>query len=218
MQKFISYVRVSTVRQGASGLGLQAQQEAITTFLKNRQNAQLLGEFREIESGKRSDRPQLTKALQACRKHKAVLVIAKLDRLARNVHFVSGLLESGVKFVACDIPEADRTFLQMVSVFAEHEARMIATRTRAALQAWKVRNPDKKLGNPRLSATANAVRTAQSNEFARKLKATLHSYVASGLSQAAMAQELEKTGVPSAMGGAWSARQVRRILKRLEII
>src|SRR5690349_11423756 len=136
MSRYVTYRRVSTQRQGASGLGLDAQDAAIATYLRG---VKPIAEFVEVESGTKNDRPELAKALAVCRKLKGVLIIAKLDRLARNVHFVSGLLESGVKFVACDMPEADRTFLQMVSVFAEWEARKISERTKAALAAAKAR-------------------------------------------------------------------------------
>ncbi|MFN9969699.1 MAG: recombinase family protein, partial [Phycisphaerae bacterium] len=110
--KFVAYYRVSTDKQGRSGLGLDAQREAVMNYL-NGGSWDLVGEFTEVESGRRKDRPQLLKALEAARKTKATLIIAKLDRLARNVHFISGLLEAKVDFVAADMPEADRTFLQM---------------------------------------------------------------------------------------------------------
>ena len=120
--RFISYFRVSTARQGRSGLGIDAQKHAVETYLNGREP---LAEFVEIESGRKSDRPMLAQALAACRVHRAVLVIAKLDRLARNVSFVSALMDAGVEFVACDFPQANRLTIHILSAVAEHEAKMI---------------------------------------------------------------------------------------------
>ncbi len=136
--KFISYLRVSTARQGASGLGLEAQREAVSQYL-NGGHWTLVQELVEVESGKRNDRPQIAEALRLCRLHKATLIIAKLDRLARNVHFISSLMESGVDFVACDFPEANRLTVHILAAVAEHEAAMISARTKAALWAAKAR-------------------------------------------------------------------------------
>ena len=136
--RFISYLRVSTVRQGASGLGLEAQREAVSRYL-NGGHWQLVQEIVEVESGKRNDRPAIAEALRLCRLHKATLVIAKLDRLARNVHFISSLMESGVDFTACDFPEANRLTVHILAAVAEHEASMISARTKAALKAAKAR-------------------------------------------------------------------------------
>ena len=134
MPKFVAYYRVSTDRQGQSGLGLEAQREAVARHIGQ---SDLVAEFTEVESGRKNDRIQLAHALSLAKRTKAVLVIAKLDRLARNVHFISGLLESGVPFVCADMPEADRTFLQMMAVFAEYEAKRISERTTQALAALK---------------------------------------------------------------------------------
>src|SRR6476620_4349785 len=135
--RWISYLRVSTDRQGASGLGLEAQRKAVADYL-NGGNWTLAAEFVEIESGKRSNnRPQLAAALAACKKHKAKLVIAKLDRLSRNVHFISGLMDAGVEFVACDMPAANKLTIHILAAVAEHEREMISTRTKGALAAAK---------------------------------------------------------------------------------
>src|ERR1700733_6270649 len=146
--KFVSYLRVSTARQGASGLGLEAQRAAVTAYL-NGGEWSLVQEVLEVESGKRNDRPALADALRLCRKHKATLVIAKLDRLARNVHFISGLMESGVEFVAADMPHADRFQLHIYAAMSEQEALAISARTKAALAAAKARG--KQLGGRRVS-------------------------------------------------------------------
>lgn len=137
-ERFVIYRRVSTTRQGISGLGLEAQEESVTTFLTSRQH-EVIATFTEVESGKRSDRPELLKALVECKRHRATLLIAKLDRLARNVHFISGLMEAGVEFVATDNPHASKLLVHLLAAFAEHEREMISNRTRAALQAAKAR-------------------------------------------------------------------------------
>ena len=134
--QFAAYYRVSTDRQGRSGLGLEAQQAAVRGYLGK---STPIGEFTEIETGKRNDRPQLELALALCRKRKARLVIAKLDRLSRNLAFIAALMDSGVEFVAVDNPHATRLTLHILAAVAEHEREMIAQRTKAALQAAKAR-------------------------------------------------------------------------------
>jgi DNA invertase Pin-like site-specific DNA recombinase len=146
--KFVAYFRVSTDRQGKSGLGLEAQREAVLAYLDGG-NWQLVGEFTEVESGKRSDRPQLAAALVACRKRKAKLVIAKLDRLSRNLAFIAALMDSGVEFVAVDNPHANKLTVHILAAVAQHEREMIAQRTKDALAAAKARGVV--LGNPRLA-------------------------------------------------------------------
>jgi DNA invertase Pin-like site-specific DNA recombinase len=143
-KRYIAYYRVSTARQGQSGLGLEAQQTAVRSFVAA--DAVILEEFVEVESGRRNDRPRLIEALAACRRHKAVLIIAKLDRLARNVAFVSNLMEAGVDFVAVDMPHASRLTVHILAAVAEHEREMISQRTKAALAAAKARGV--RLGNP----------------------------------------------------------------------
>jgi DNA invertase Pin-like site-specific DNA recombinase len=136
--RFVAYYRVSTAEQGRSGLGLDAQQAAVLNYL-NGGTWQLVGEFTEVESGRKTERPELAKALALCRKHNATLVIARLDRLARNVHFISGLMETKVKFVACDMPEATPFMLHIYAAVAQEEARAVSARTKAALAAAKQR-------------------------------------------------------------------------------
>ena len=134
--RFVAYFRVSTDKQGVSGLGLEAQREAVSRHVAIAQGV-IVAEFQEIESGKRNDRPQIAAALAACRLRHATLVIAKLDRLARNVFFISSLQESGVDFVACDNPHATKLTIQVLAAVAEHEREAIAERTKAALAAVK---------------------------------------------------------------------------------
>src|ERR1700744_4357099 len=136
--KFVSYLRVSTQRQGKSGLGMEAQREAVASYL-NGGKWTLVQEVVEVESGKRSDRPKLAQALSLCRLHRATLLVAKLDRLARNVAFISALMESGVKFVAVDLPQANELTVHIMAAMAEYEAKAISARTRVALAAAKAR-------------------------------------------------------------------------------
>jgi DNA invertase Pin-like site-specific DNA recombinase len=143
---FVAYYRVSTQRQGRSGLGLDAQREAVRTYL-NGGTWTLRDEVVEVESGKRADRPQLAEALRLCRRHRATLIIAKLDGLARNVAFVSALMESGVEFTAVDFPQANRLTVHILAAVAEHEAAMISARTKTALAQAKARGV--KLGGDR---------------------------------------------------------------------
>ena len=219
--KFISYLRVSTARQGASGLGLEAQREAVSRYL-NGGNWTLVQELLEVESGKRNDRPQIAEALRLCRLHKATLIIAKLDRLARNVHFISSLMESDVEFVACDFPEANRLTVHILAAVAEHEAGMISARTKAALMAAKARGVI--LGGQRGSvermASMAAKGTRQSaavrQESAAKRRADLlpviEGFRAKGSkSLRAIADELNGAGLTTARGGQWTATQVQRL-------
>jgi len=218
--KFIAYYRVSTKRQGRSGLGLEAQEAAVRDFL-NGGNWRLVKEFTEIESGKRTDRPQLEKAFQACRVYGAKLIIAKLDRLARNVAFISNLMESGVEFEAVDFPQANRLTIHIMAAMAEHEAKMISERTKAALAAAKRRGV--KLGGDRgarltaqARAAGRAALQAKAQERADDLAATVKELQAAGCeSLRAIADGLEARGIPAARGGTWSAVQVSRLLARL---
>ena len=219
--KFISYLRVSTARQGASGLGLEAQRETVGRYL-NGGRWSLVQEVMEIESGKRNDRPAIAEALRLCRLHKATLVIAKLDRLARNVHFISSLMESGVDFVACDFPEANRLTVHILAAVAEHEAVMISARTKAALAAAKARGVA--LGGQRgcveRMARMAAVGTTRSTEVRREIAATrradllpfISELKASGrTSLRDIAKGLNASGLTTARGGKWSATQVMRL-------
>src|SRR3954466_14112607 len=155
MPGFVAYYRVSTDRQGQSGLGLDAQRAAVAGFFGARE---LIAEFTEVESGKRADRPQLAAALDLCRRRRAMLVIAKLDRLARNVAFIASLMEAGVEFTAVDMPSANKLTLHILAAVAEHEREMISARTRAALAAAKARGV--RLGRP--DRETRHMRTARS--------------------------------------------------------
>ena len=216
--KWVAYYRVSTTKQGASGLGLEAQREAVAGHL-NGGDWRLAAEFTEIESGKKNDRPELAEALATCRRIGATLIIAKLDRLARNVAFVSNLMEAGVEFVAVDFPTANRLTIHILAAVAEHEAAMTSTRTKAALAAAKARGT--KLGTPNLTDDARA----KGREAARKvlegraaaraadLAPVVAEIKASGrTSLRAIAAELDARGIPAPRGGNWTAPAVMRLL------
>jgi DNA invertase Pin-like site-specific DNA recombinase len=213
---FVAYFRVSTDQQGKSGLGLDAQRKAVADYL-NGGNWKLVGEFTEIESGKNGARPQLAAALAACKKRKAKLVIAKLDRLSRNLAFIANLLEAGTDFVAADNPHANKSMVQMMAVFAEMERDAISKRTREALAAAKTRGVQ--LGNPRL-AEASAIAIAASKEAADRFAANVAPIIkqiqASGVSSLrGVARTLSARGVKTARGGQWTARMVINVLRRV---
>jgi DNA invertase Pin-like site-specific DNA recombinase len=216
--KFVAYYRVSTTGQGVSGLGLEAQREAVERYL-NGGSWSLIEAFTEIETGKGANaldrRPQLKAALAYARKHKATLVIAKLDRLARNVHFVSGLLETGVDFVAADRPDADRFTLHLEAALAEREARVISERTKAALAAAKRRGVV--LGaNGRTLAVRNR---AEAVERVAPMAGRLTALRGEGLSLRRIASTLNAEGVspPGAIGGVWHPATVQRALERVSV-
>lgn len=214
--KFVAYYRVSTDRQGVSGLGLDAQRHAVANHIGQ---AELVAEFTEVESGRKNDREQLAAAMATAKKAKAVLVIAKLDRLARNVHFISGLLESGVPFVCADMPEADRTFLQMMAVFAEWEARKISERTKAALAQVKAQG--RKLGSPTPelgSAAGIAKLQAKADRYAERVGPVVREIIAKTGAKTLrdIAEVLEARGIETPRGGCvWHASQVSNLLKRI---
>lgn len=213
---YISYFRVSTARQGQSGLGLDAQRQAVADFLSNGDTWECLGSFTEIESGKRSARPELTKALAACKKARATLIIAKLDRLSRNVHFITGLMESGVDFRCADMPEAGKTMLQLWAVMAEWEREMISKRTKEALAVARKRGV--KLGSPhpeRGGVIGGAQTKANADRFAANVFPIINEIRAAGITTLrGIAQALDARGVPTSRGGKWYAATVRSVLIR----
>ena len=222
--KFISYLRVSTDKQGQSGLGLEAQKAAIESYL-NGGDWQLLNEFVEVESGKsHHDRPQLNAALEACSATGATLVIAKLDRLSRDAHFLLGLQKSGTRFVAVDMPEANELTVGIMALVAQEERKAISQRTKAALAAAKARGV--KLGNPDNLTSEGATkgrveslksRLSKADEFARRRYPHISQLQQEGLSLQAIARHLNSEGVLTASGkdGAWTARAVKNVLGRV---
>jgi DNA invertase Pin-like site-specific DNA recombinase len=218
--KFIGYLRVSTEKQGLSGLGIEAQRKAIDDYLNGGQ-WELLAEYVEIESGRRSDRPELAKALAQSKATGATLVIAKLDRLSRNVAFISNLMESGVEFVAVDMPMANRLTVHVLAAVAEHEREMISQRTMAALAAAKVRGV--KLGNPNgaraLHGLGNAhavaaVKAGADAHMSRVLPVIEAIHAEGTTSLHGIAAELGRRGILTARSGHWYATTVKNLLDR----
>ncbi len=212
---YIAYYRVSTDRQGASGLGLEAQREAVRRFLIGR--GPLMAEFTELESGKKhTNRPQLLSALDECRKRRAVLVIAKLDRLARNVHFISGLMNSDVEFVAVDMPTANRLTIHILAAVAEHEREMISTRTKDALAAAKARGT--RLGNPRAAEMVAAARAARNlPRPAPEVQHLMSQFQGQGKGLREIARELNRLAIRTPRGSQWYAKTVKEQLTPQQI-
>lgn len=219
--KFVGYYRVSTQKQGASGLGLEAQKDSVAKFL-NGGRWELVAEFVEVESGRKTtaQRPQLAAALAMCKRQKATLIVAKLDRLARDVKLILSLIDSGVMVRFVDFPEipdgaAGRFMLTMLAAAAEFERRLISERTKAGLAVAKSRGV--KLG---ATARANLRPNAQerqkaANDFAHKLRPLFDGMQARGLTQRGMVDELNTVGVPAPRGGRWGLSQVQRVIARL---
>jgi len=205
---YVAYFRVSTDRQGRSGLGLEAQQAAVRGYLGP---AAPIAEFIEVETGGRNDRPELNKALALCRKRKARLVIAKLDRLSRNLAFIAALMDSAVEFVAVDNPHATRLTLHILAAVAEHERQMIGERTKAALQAAKARGI--RLGRNGADRLAPANRAA-AIERARQLAPMLAELKRAGMSARQMAAGLAARGIATPNGRRWHAQTVLRMMER----
>src|SRR5262245_7338867 len=199
MTRFVAYYRVSTDKQGKSGLGLDAQRQAVAGFAAGR--GAIVAEHTEVESA-RNHRPELHAALVTCRRQKAILVIARLDRLARNVAFISNLMESRVDFVAVDIPEANRLTIHILAAVAEHEREMISQRTKAALQAAKARGT--MLGNPHplpASRQGTAALQAQTAAFQATVRPLILALRQQGYSLAGIAGELNGRHITTARGG-----------------
>lgn len=219
-EKFVAYYRVSTRRQGQSGLGLEAQQKAVRDWL-NGGRWELVEEFTEVESGRKADRPKLQAALAACRIHKATLVIAKLDRLARDAHFLLGLQKEGVRFRAVDMPEANEMVVGIMACIAQGERKMISDRTKAALKAAKARGV--KLGGYRGYTPSSQDRRKASRALTEKAKRVAQDYAhligsirGSGVTSLnGISKALNAQGVPSPRGGLWQSVTVKRVLGRL---
>jgi DNA invertase Pin-like site-specific DNA recombinase len=220
--RFVAYLRVSTARQGRSGLGLEAQRTAIREFLAACPGAQCLAEFVEQESGKRNDRPQLDAAILEARAYGATLLIAKLDRLSRNAHFLLGLKEAGIAFTCCDMPEATHLVVGIMAMVAEQEREFISDRTKKALAEAKKRGT--KLGNPNgathLSGRGNQAAVAKvrasANAFAARLSPVLAKLRKQGVvSASGIAAELNRRDVPTPRDGRWTARAVLNVQSRL---
>ncbi len=210
-KNYIAYYRVSTDRQGTSGLGLEAQRQAVKPHVRD---GELFAEYTEIESGRRhTNRPQLLAALEECRKRKAILLIARLDRLARNVAFISQLMESGVDFIAADMPTANRLTIHIIAAVAEHEREMISHRTKVALAAAKARGT--KLGNPIIEEARK--KSAESYRLYRRpsteILALIASLRAQGKTLRTIAFELNQLNIRTPKGCKWYASSIKNQLK-----
>jgi DNA invertase Pin-like site-specific DNA recombinase len=222
----VAYYRVSTQRQGISGLGLGDQKKAVQAYVKGDKRRKIVASFEEIDSGKNNKRPKIHEAIAYCRQHKARLVIAKLDRMARSVKFIADLMESEVDFYACDLPQANPLTIHIMAAMAEHERKMIAERTRAALRLSK-----KKLGGERTLKKANkwgkkgeiwnpgsvahlavAARRRNVEERNAPLIKTAKALRHDKLTLVEIGAELGKLGHQAPRGGEWHAATVARLL------
>jgi DNA invertase Pin-like site-specific DNA recombinase len=232
VQEIIPYYRVSTAKRGRSGLGLDGQQAAVSAFVVQR-GCEVLATYQEVESGKNAERPELARAVAHAKRSRATLVVAKLDRLASNVAFLSRLMESGVDFVAIDLEHANRLTIHILSAVAEGEAKAISDRTKAALAAAKVRGT--KLGSARLGhwegredaraegqkkavAIAAAVNRQSAAEAYVDLLPVMRQYQAEGKSLRAIAEALNKSGHTTRRGKPWNQVQVGRVLSRADSV
>ena len=214
MKTYIAYLRQSTMKQQISGLGVEAQREIIHNHVKNKP---ILAEYIETESGKKSNRPQLLAALAMCRKTNSILIVAKLDRLSRNVAFTSKLLESDVEIVFCDFPQANRLILHIISSIAEYEAGLISQRTKQSLQAKKARGVQlgkaENLMNKFEQAVQHSIVTNKAKADMRAM-ALLRSLSIQGKSLSEMTCLLNEQGFVTSKGCKFQITQVKRLLVR----
>jgi DNA invertase Pin-like site-specific DNA recombinase len=225
--KIIAYFRVSTIKQGRSGLGLEGQQAAVEEFAR-RTGARTIASYTEVESGKRADRPELAKALAHARRSKATLVVAKLDRLARNLAFLAALMESGADFIAADNPNANRLTVHILAAVAEDEARRISERTKAALAAYKARGGQLGATRPQCrnltaearqkgaEAAGQTVR-ARAAEAYEDLRGVLVAMRGAGATLQAVADRLNTDGHCTRHGKLWSRVAVLRACRQLGV-
>lgn len=222
-RKFISYCRVSTAKQGASGLGLEAQQDTVRQYIDGTKG-ELLKEFIEVESGKNNDRPELAKALERCKLTGATLLVAKLDRLSRDIHFITSLEKAGIEFTVCDFPTANKFTIHIFAALAQYERELISQRTRAALSALKARGAA--LGTPENLTDDVAyqgrekgrkAKLAKADRFAAQVGPTIQDHRDQGMSLNGIAARLNADNILTASGkrGAWTPTAVKNVLARL---
>jgi DNA invertase Pin-like site-specific DNA recombinase len=215
--KYIAYYRVSTQKQGRSGLGLDDQREMVRRFL--REGEELVSEFTEIESGRKKERPQLKAAIDAAKQHRARLLIAKLDRLSRNASFVMTLRDAEVDFVACDLPDANTLTIGIMASFAQHEAEQISKRTRAALAQKKARGfqlgkPENLTDEARSRGTAVLIKNAAENSANRQAGELIRLYRLNRLTMRDIAARLNEHGFRTRRGKLFQPMSVARLLRR----
>lgn len=214
--KYIAYYRVSTAKQGQSGLGLEAQRSQVQRFV-NCQEC-IIAEFTDIESGKSDNRPELLKALEAAKQNGATLVIAKLDRLSRNLTFISTLMDSHIKFVCCDMPQANEFTIHIFAALAQQERKLISERTKAALKAKKEQGlqlgkPENLTNEARAKGVQAIKEKAAANQNNSRAKELISVYKEKGLSWSKIAEKLNNAGFKTAKGGTFQAVQVQRLYK-----
>jgi DNA invertase Pin-like site-specific DNA recombinase len=212
--RFVSYFRVSTTKQGLEGTGIGAQKEAVARYLASL-DCELIGAFEEVESGANNKRPQLTAAIQLAKSRKAILVIAKLDRLTRNAAFLLQLQDSGIDFVACDMPNADKLSVGIIALLAQRERQLISERTKAGLAIAKKRGVV--LGNPNPDASLKKAVEAniqRKQEFASAAIKIIREIQSTGVETLAhIAECMNKRGEKTPRGGQWTATAVKRIVE-----
>lgn len=224
--QYVCYFRVSTKKQGKSKLGLLAQEDAINKFV-SRKNGSIIKTFTEVESGKNENRPELNKAIDHCIITNSILLIAKLDRLARSVHFVSSLMRSGVEFIACDNEHANKLTIHILASIAEYEREIIGTRIKEALKQAKLRGTKlgvsgkKNLtedGRKKGIINSRTKRTNNADEFAQKIRPVIQDIHNSGITTLkGVSSELNNRNIRTSRSGQWSASSVSRVLKRLDL-
>lgn len=230
MTEIVAYCRVSTKKQGESGLGLEGQKTAVDNYCRQI-SGRIKASYVEVESGKRADRPELAKALAHAKRSKATLVVAKLDRLSRNVAFLAAVMDSGVEFVACDNPAATRLTLHILAAVAENEVKAISDRTKAGLAEakkkgtllgssraghWEGRENRRIEGLKRATATSAKIRQAQAISAYSDLVPEMLRQRQAGLSLADIATKLNEQGHTTRRGRLWNAMQVKRVLDRVK--
>jgi DNA invertase Pin-like site-specific DNA recombinase len=235
--RYVAYFRVSTAKQGLTGLGMDAQRTAVAEYLRARgASATLLAEYVEVESGRKADRPELAKAMDHAKGARATLLIAKLDRLSRDVHFLTGLEKGGVEFVACDMPDANRLTVTILAAVAEHERKMISERTKAALAEARKRivkvgqrkhRHVRRLGNPNGAAAmmglgnAAAVTAIKAGADAKALdvrRAVITIQARGVMSAQGIARKLNEQGYRTPRAAQWDAKAVTRLTARLDAL
>lgn len=219
-KRFIAYYRVSTKKQGESGLGLDAQKASVLNYIRHNGNV-IVGEFTEIESGKHDNRPELQKAINLTKEKAATLVIAKLDRLSRNMTFISSLMDAKVKFICADMPEATELTIHIFASLAQWERKRISQRTKEALNSKRIREPEHKFGTPAnltkeaiLKAHASTSFKARTDQSVRHAFHFLKPLKESGMSYQSIALALNKEGYTTRQGKQFHAMQVLNIWKR----
>ncbi len=221
MNKLIAYYRVSTEKQGRSGLGLEAQFDCVNAYAKAT-GGTVIRSYQEVESGAKDDRPELAKAIADAKRSKATIVVGKLDRLARDAYLIAGLQKGGVRFTACDMPDADETMIGVYAYFGQRERKLISERTKAAMAVAKSRGikfgtPDNLTQEGRVKGAAKAGKVAKANadDAYSDLLPWLREMRAKGMTLSAIADVLTSEGHTTRQGRPWNQVQVKRVLERM---